>query len=237
MANPELVVAKLAEQAERYEEVIEYMNAVVQQKQDLAEDLTIEERNLLSVGYQNVVGSRRSSLLIIRSILAKEEEKGGENTTIIKSYKETLEDELNSICINILDLLKNYLEKAASNAEALVFYLKMKGDYNKYLAEFSAGDSRKIQGAEDANAAYEMAYKKARDLAPTHPIRLGLALNYSVFLYEMQCEVAGACEIAKQAFECAIEGLDTLDEESFKKSALIMQVLRDNLTLWASDDE
>ena len=81
-----------------------------------------------------------------------------------------------------------------------------------------------------------MATDKATSLAPTHPIRLGLALNYSVFLYEVQSESMKACDLAKQAFDEAIAELDTLDEESYKDSTLIMQLLRDNLTLWTSDD-
>ena len=77
---------------------------------------------------------------------------------------------------------------------------------------------------------------KAAELAPTHPIRLGLALNYSVFLYEVQAKNDEACGLAKQAFDDAIAELDTLDEESYKDSTLIMQLLRDNLTLWTSDE-
>ncbi|KAJ6894195.1 hypothetical protein NC652_028079 [Populus alba x Populus x berolinensis] len=75
----------------------------------------------------------------------------------------------------------------------------------------------------------------ARDLSPTHPIRLGLALNFSVFYYEIMNSPERACHLAKQSFDEAISELDTLSEESYKDSTLIMQLLRDNLTLWTSD--
>ncbi|KAJ6982569.1 hypothetical protein NC653_025627 [Populus alba x Populus x berolinensis] len=73
------------------------------------------------------------------------------------------------------------------------------------------------------------------DLPSTHPIRLGLALNFSVFYYEIMNSPERACHLAKQAFDEAIAELDTLSEESYKDSTLIMQLLRDNLTLWTSD--
>ena len=109
-------------------------------------------------------------------------------------------------------------------------------DYYRYLAEF-ATDKDKTTHSQNAEQAYKAATNKATELAPTHPIRLGLALNYSVFLYEVQTKSEEACALAKAAFDDAIAELDTLDEESYKDSTLIMQLLRDNLTLWTSDDE
>merc|ERR1740133_575874 len=99
-----------------------------------------------------------------------------------------------------------------------------------------AGDSTKTGHADNAEKSYTDASSVASDLAPTHPIRLGLALNFSVFQYEVQSKQQEACKLAKEAFDNAIAELDTLDEESYKDSTLIMQLLRDNLTLWTSDD-
>lgn len=110
-----------------------------------------------------------------------------------------------------------------------------KGDYYRYLAEFATGEKR-TQAADSAHEAYKQASEVAQtELAPTHPIRLGLALNFSVFYYEIMGSPDRACHLAKQAFDDAIAELDTLSEESYKDSTLIMQLLRDNLTLWTSD--
>jgi len=226
-------MAKLAEQAERYEEMVEYMKEVAK---NAPEDLSLEERNLLSVAYKNVVGARRASLRIIGSIENKEAQKGDdEKTGLISAYKAKVETELNAICKDILTLLDESLITKAGPAEPAVFYQKMKADYYRYLAEFSTGAS-KTEHADQAERAYTAATDSAAGLAPTHPIRLGLALNYSVFLYEVQGKQPEACTLAKQAFDEAIAELDTLDEESYKDSTLIMQLLRDNLTLWTSDD-
>ncbi len=110
-----------------------------------------------------------------------------------------------------------------------------KGDYHRYLAEFATGTVRK-EAAENSLVAYKAASDIAMsDLPPTHPIRLGLALNFSVFYYEILNAPDRACRLAKAAFDDAIAELDTLSEESYKDSTLIMQLLRDNLTLWTSD--
>merc|ERR1712056_145185 len=105
------------------------------------------------------------------------------------------------------------------------------------IAEFSAGTA-KSGAAESARLAYEEASKVAeKDLPVTHPIRLGLALNYSVFQYEVLSNPEEACKMARTAFEDAIAELDNVAEDSYKDSTLIMQLLRDNLTLWTSDQE
>jgi len=225
-------MAKLAEQAERYDEMVEAMKKVA----SLDVELTVEERNLLSVAYKNVIGARRASWRIISSIEQKEESKGNEqHVARIKEYRNKVEAELAGICNDILSVLDEHLIPTASSGESKVFYYKMKGDYHRYLAEFAAGNARK-EAAENSLIAYKSASDIAvTELPPTHPIRLGLALNFSVFYYEILNSPDRACQLAKQAFDDAIAELDTLSEDSYKDSTLIMQLLRDNLTLWTSD--
>merc|ERR1711910_109773 len=224
--------AKLAEQAERYDEMVEAMKNVA----SLDVDLTVEERNLLSVAYKNVIGARRASWRIISSIEQKEEHKGSEDKLgMIRTHGDQVEKELRDICQDILDVLDKHLIPSSTTGESKVFYYKMKGDYHRYLAEFATGNDRK-EAAENSLVAYKAASDIAMtELPPTHPIRLGLALNFSVFYYEILNSPDRACRLAKAAFDDAIAELDTLSEESYKDSTLIMQLLRDNLTLWTSD--
>jgi len=245
--------AKLAEQAERYDDMAEAMKKVT----EIGGILQQEERNLLSVAYKNVVGARRSSWRVISSIEAKTKESGNERRTeLAGEYRKKVETELQNICEEVLELLSKYLiPKATEEAlaetdaesteklvESKVFYLKMKGDYYRYLAEVAADGKESI---DDSEAAYSEAFKTSSEgidgqgkgvLKPTHPIRLGLALNFSVFYYEIRNNHKQACELAKKAFDQAIAELDTLNEDSYKDSTLIMQLLRDNLTLWTSDE-
>ena len=94
---------------------------------------------------------------------------------------------------------------------------------------------RSKQVKQDAQDSYQEATLQAELLKSTHPIRLGLALNYSVFYYEILNSPEIACKIAKRAFDNAIADLDGLEEDEYRDSATIMQLLRDNLTLWTSD--
>uniref|UniRef100_A0A1I8GW81 Ubiquitin-conjugating enzyme E2 H n=1 Tax=Macrostomum lignano TaxID=282301 RepID=A0A1I8GW81_9PLAT len=199
-------------------------------------ELTVEERNLLSVAYKNVIGARRASWRIVSSIEQKEESKSGsEKLDVVRTFRTQVEQELKKICDDILDVLDSHLIPSATVAESRVFYYKMKGDYLRYLAEFATGAERK-EAAENSLTAYKAATDIANtQLKPTHPIRLGLALNFSVFYYEILNSADRACKLAKTAFDEAIAELDTLSEESYKDSTLIMQLLRDNLTLWTSD--
>merc|ERR1712187_213376 len=201
-------------------------------------ELSVEERNLLSVAYKNAVGSRRAAWRIITSVQAKESQKGNEEQAQFASeYCKKVEAELQKICDTILGLLDSNLINKASHGESKVFYQKMKADYYRYIAEFTADDAKK-KASENARLAYEEASKVAeKDLVVTHPIRLGLALNYSVFQYEVLSNPEEACKMARTAFEDAIAELDNVSEDSYKDSTLIMQLLRDNLTLWTSDQE
>jgi len=219
-------LARTSETAERYDDMCTIMRQLVK-KIGGNSDLSVEERNLLSVAYKNVIGARRASW----RTLNVEEHKDNE---LVVGYKKQVEHELDSICHDVLDLLSTILVPFTSGKtnESEIFYLKMTGDYYRYLAEFVADKGYDVKSAESYAAALAVAEKH---LPPTHPIRLGLALNYSVCFYEVLKEPKKACELAKKAFDDAISKLDQLDEASYKDSTLIMQLLRDNLTLWTSD--
>lgn len=229
-----LEFAKLAEQAERYEDMARNMKNYVKKA---TQPLDSEIRNLLSVAYKNAVGSRRSAWRVITSIEKKVDEAGKTRTA---NYRGTIETELNDICTEVLELLTIILDKHPGDTESRVFYLKMRGDYYRYLAEVKSG-SKRDEVVEMAKDAYDTAYRvgsgEEEPLKTTHPIRLGLALNFSVFYYEIMNDTDKACSLARAAFDDAIAELDQSYDEKYKDSTLILQLLRDNLTLWTTDPE
>ncbi|CAH1271199.1 YWHAZ [Branchiostoma lanceolatum] len=233
--------AKVWEQAEQYDTMAKCMKELVEIPIKM---LWTEERNLLSVAYKNVVGSRRSAWRIVTSMDQKKADQGLEESDIGRQaarwLQEKVETEMKEVCGEILALLEDILIPGVDmdgSLESQVFYLKMKGDYLRYLTEISEG-SEKEDLMKKANDSYKKAYEKApTELGPTHPVRLGVALNFSVFHYEIRNDGEEACRVAKEAFDDAISSLDEVQEDSYKDSTLIMQLLRENFTLWSSEQE
>lgn len=231
-------LSTLAEKAERYRDMCLFMKALVEKVHADGENISQAERNLLSVAYKNVVGGLRQAW---RQVTA-----GDDKTDTQKSYSNMIQEELNAVCNEVLGLLKDGPLKSMANQddkkEDRIFFLKMSADYCRYLAEIEEGKTtfskEKDSPAQFAEHFYMEAQKLAKEALPeTHPTRLGLALNFSVCYYEILKKPEQACELAKQAFDAAIEKLDTLNDDSYKDSTLIMQLLRDNLTLWTQEKE
>jgi len=228
-----LDLIRVAETAERYEDMCQMVSQLVTMKSAKGEDLDVDERNLLSVAFKNVVGAKRASWRTLAGGFDDVDE------DLLVKYRGIVEEELSSTIDQVLKLLTDHLCPVVKGHgdETEVFYLKMCGDYYRYLAEFTMEEE-----AEGIKENAEKFYKNAMEVAEanlveTHPTRLGLALNFSVCYYEILKEPEKACDLAKKSFDAAIEKLDTLNDASYKDSTLIMQLLRDNLTLWTSSQD
>jgi len=218
-------MADLAEKAERFEDMYQYLTVLIDFVFDNKIPLQQQERNSMSVAFKNVVGALRSSWRGMQD----------SDLDMTPLYKNVLEKELTDKCTKIMNTLEQKLIAfvAGDNSESEVFYLKMAGDYSRYLAEINPSQEHK----DNAQKFYGKASKAAEHLAHTHPTRLGLALNYSVCYYEILEDKKQAMTLAKKAFEAAIAELDTLNDSTYKDSTLIMQLLRDNLALWTGEEE
>jgi len=227
-----------AEAAERYEDMVSIMTKLVENKLSDEKPLNSDQRNLLSVAYKNVVGSKRSSWRLLN------DDQQFDDKNLVGQYKKQVEDELKAACegvLNVLDRLQKQNGKRMENekdnkgvTESQIFYLKMIGDYYRYLTEvFSENEDYKTKCGNHYEEAMGLA---TENLESTHPTRLGLALNYSVCYFEILQQPKKACELAKTAFDDAIEKLDSLNDDSYRDSTLIMQLLRDNLTIWTNNE-
>ena len=227
---------KAAETAERYEDMCKFVRKLVKMKSEKGEDLNVDERNLLSVAYKNVVSAKRASW---RKLVGGFDDMDVDKE-LLKRYRAIVADELETFCMEVLELLedhicKNVSDKSMYDHEDKVFYLKMCGDYYRYLGELHLQPKEK---GDEIKANTEKYYKEAMEYAednlqPYNPTLLGLALNFSVCYYEILNEPEKACALAKKAFDDAIEHCE--GDYVYKDSTLIMQLLRDNLKLWTDN--
>lgn len=229
-------MAMLAEQCNRFEEMIEFLEEMLKSRD---KDLNSDERNLLSIAYKNSVTSRRTALRTVMAYEMKEKKK--ENSTFlpyIQEYRKRIEDELTKSCNNVLSSIDNHLLKKSEDDEAKVFYLKMKGDYNRYVAEYAQGDLKQ-KVSEQALEAYKQASIHAKNLSNIHPITLGLALNFSVFYYEVMNDHETACTVAKETLDNANKDLPNIDEDddNHRDAMSIINLLRENLEMWKIEGE
>jgi 14-3-3 protein epsilon len=233
-----IFLAKLYERADRLEDMI----TLVKEYINLDPNLSIEERNIFSSAYKNNITPKRVSWRLLHSMEKKEQKKNTPNLPYIKLTKENVAKEITEICNEIQNLLDNQLLANCNeeDAESKVFYLKCKGDYYRYLAEI-AFEEEFEKACFNADNSYKLAYEiSERELPIYNPIRLGLALNFSVFNYEVLSKHEDGCIIAKLAFEEAVKVIDDLDKGKVKDAILIVQILKENLILWTSeinDDE
>ncbi|XP_057431514.1 14-3-3-like protein C [Lotus japonicus] len=221
-------IAKFTKQAERYEDMVDAMNNVVR----MNVELTVEERDLFAYAYTNVVRKRRESRKILSLIEKKEESKGNDlNVNRIKESMKKLESELSTICTDIITLIDQHL-LPQSSGESSVLYYRMKGDCYRYLGELKRGDERK-EAVDQCLKAYQEASTIAKAELPAAPhIRAGVALNFSVFYYEILKSPERANYLAEQAIYEARSELVALDEDASKDSLAIFKLLRENIDLW-----
>ncbi|KAI0082480.1 14-3-3-like protein [Panus rudis PR-1116 ss-1] len=230
-----LYLARIADQAERYQDVVDQIKSLITSS---SPQLTLDERNLLSVAYKNITSTLRSSWRSIDNL----EKRGGHSRRqieLMRIEKDGIKAELVKACEDVVELMEKHLVPAAAPGEEKVFYSKMKGDYYRYLAEFSKGGERGEEYANLSLEAYKYAYRHAlATLDPIHPTRLGLALNFAVYYHDIRDSPERACFLAKDAFDEAIHLVTTqktVMNQTLEDSLMILQLLRDDMILWSGE--
>ena len=226
-----IFLARVAEQAERFEDMVDFLNQAIDQKK--GEDFTIDERNLLSVGFKNLIGSQRGAIRTIGAI--EQNPKYQKFGDALAQYKKKIEKELYDKCMQIVKCVENKCIGLAAEDESKAFFQKMVGDYYRYVAESATADTLD-QVKSGALKGYEEADKLSKGLNACNPIRLGLALNFSVFYYEVMNDHKKACELGEAALSEALEKIDDVDEETFRDAKSIIELLKENLSLWKEED-
>merc|ERR1711918_50444 len=137
-------------------------------------------------------------------------------------------------CQSIIKIINEKVLSKSCDGESKAFFVKMVGDYYRYIAENAKGANLE-QVKQNALAAYNQANEIT--LPPCNPIKLGLALNFSVFHYEVMKNHKAACDLADQALQDALDKIDELEEDDFRDAKSIIELLKENLTLWREEEE
>jgi 14-3-3 protein epsilon len=225
-----IFMARVAEQAERFDDMVDFLRPILKEK---GGDFSVEERNLLSVGFKNLIGGKRTAIRTITAI--EQNPKYIKFSHALGHYKKKIEGELQRDCQNIINMIKNDAMKSLSDAEGKAFFLKMVGDYYRYMAE-SAQNELLAQARDGALEHYKQADAAGKELPACNPIKLGLALNFSVFYYEVMQDNKQACALAETALQEAMNKIDDVDEETFRDAKSIIELLKENLTLWKEEE-
>ena len=225
-----IFMARVADQSERYEDMVEFLKQIIDES---SEDVSMDVKNLLSVGFKNLISAQRSAYKTVQAI--EQNKKYAEYSSNCAEYKEKISKELEQNCQKIIDIVKDKSLPKASDDEAKVFYLKMIGDYYRYTAETATGD-KLSEVTENAKTYYEQATEAAKALKPYNSNKLGLALNFSVFHYELKNDSAKACQIAEEALNGARDEIDNMDNDEARDALSIIELLKENLDLWKEEE-
>jgi len=214
--------AKLAEQAERYDEMVIFVKQIILNKKNLNN----EEMLLFSRAYKSYLGIKRQAYQALVAIKSTES-----NIDKIKKVDEFISNEV-ILILNIVNEVVEILDQQLLPNEKIiqnkVHYLKLKGDFLRYASECLKNEEFIVASTKAKNV-YEEAMKIAEhELEVVDPIRLALALSYSVFIFEILHDGVCAQQISKNAFDAAIHKIETMDDTNYKEAALILQNLRDN---------
>mmetsp|Transcript_22872 Transcript_22872/g.22720 ORF Transcript_22872/g.22720 Transcript_22872/m.22720 type:complete len:237 (-) Transcript_22872:59-769(-) len=225
-----IFMARVADQAERYVDMVDFLEQIVD---DSEGDVNTDVRNLLSVGFKNLISGQRSAWKTVQAI--EQNKKYADYQADCESYRGKIGEELASNCEKVVNIVKNKCLVKAQEDEAKVFYLKMIGDYYRYTAESATGDQLAAV-TENALKYYDEATKAGENLKPYNSTKLGLALNFSVFHYELKNDSSKACLIAEEALNGAKEKIDDMDNEEARDALSIIELLKENLDLWKEEE-
>jgi 14-3-3 protein epsilon len=212
-------MAKVAQECQKNEECIVFMREVIKQ----GRSLSYNERNLLSSAYKGLVGPLRDSI----HILLEENHEHDVASAIIE-----VSEHLTAKCEEVINLIRSVLLPAVTEPEVRIFYIKMIADYMRYKWEGTPDASRSAV-AQQCRASYQEAVNLADLSLPTyHPLRLGLSLNFSVFIFEVLKQTKEAYELASKAFLEAGTGVNQLSSESQEEAKHTLELLRANIDVW-----
>lgn len=231
--DPTFLAAEVAFDAKRFSEAINLMTESVRSQPRITKD----QRAKLSQCYHRAIARPREAVRLVNSQLATYEHHAGSGNIVahFRAVKKDLELEIQTLCNSLIELIDMTLLPVCDDAQATAFFLKLKADYTRYLAELNPSDET---GISRTKAAYEAAMNAVgNELRTADPVFLGLVLNFSVFQYEMLDMKDEAIERAESSYSEATRYLDELEEKEYAEATMVLALMRDNIAIWKEEKE
>ncbi|MFE9583046.1 14-3-3 family protein [Nocardia sp. NPDC006044] len=227
-----LYQAKLSEIAHRYDDMADELAVVAELARKNKTALTEDQLHLFIRAYDAQIETRRTSLQELRPIRQKLLDQKSDLASVAAEKIGVIEKELRGVCDKTLKALET-MPSPETSIEAKVLFLTWQADCWRCKAEL-ATNADDTEAADNARKSYDNAMREADSLSVTDSARLRAALGYSVFLHDIVGDTEAASRAAKNAFDEATSEMDHLDEDQYKQSTRVMQLLRDNLTAWTA---
>jgi 14-3-3 protein epsilon len=229
-----VAVCKFLRRINNHSTIIGIMSEVIQ----IDAKLSQEERFLLQSAFKSRINERRDSIRVITEELARPDFLGGESVTSkLIGMKHKAIQELHNCCTELGALIDIKLMPAAEDPLAKIFYDKLKADSIRYLCEWADPKEKPIL-IEQATGSYKAALELIESAVPKrHPVSLGLILNYAVFNFEICGKKDEALTLLETTFtECTSPTDEQLEESVTSEVHILLQMMRDNVTLWNRSD-
>jgi len=227
--------ARLAQETNRYEDMAQYMKLTV----ETGAPMTRDDDNMLAVAYKRMLDAKRLARRTLTAVEHKDDLTSWE-ALAASDYRVRVDGEQLALCNEMLSVVATWFSSGRAERDdqaTSIFYWKLMADYKRYTAEAITDPDQRDSVVAESRAAYEQAFRLSQHaLRPIDPIRLGVMLNYSVFLYQVCDQHQQGHDLAKRAFDEALSEIDAIDHyNKYDDSTLILRLIRNNLTIWAQE--
>jgi len=229
-----LYLARVCHLSNLHEETLKYIEEVIILKNG---DINEEEKNLLFNSLKSLINFRRESWRTINALESKEKKNKSSLLPRVTELKKTLEEEIKKYVNKGIELIDEKLLKESVSDELKVMYCKRKGDYIRYIIEITPNDKEEEINIlkEKAEENYKIGLNLSESLNYLNSTRVGLILNYSVFLYEIMKDYKNAYILANDVYQKTNKFLnnDNYDSSLVKELNKILDKLKENIGKWA----
>ena len=229
-----LYLATILENAGKHEEAMKYMEEIAKSKKN---ELSIEEINLLTISFNNQITKKLNQIKILNKVIAKDELTNSKYLKTDTNIRDIIQRDINDICNKMINLCDNYLLNKTEKNETKILYLKLRGQYYRYLSDVLENEQQKDANKNAINS-FNEAFELIDNLSVTNPIRLGFILNYAIFQYEFLNDIDTAIKITKENFEIGINQLEKVnDNNEYQNASSIFMLLKQNIDMWNNEKE